>query len=281
MQLMPLWPQEKQAMSNATRICAAICAVGLVAITAGAREARADIVYSSIPASLPTNLPSVGYESTSISQFGDAVTLAGSARVLTSATVVMSNWALESTYETVGTSSGYYEPLTFSLYNFGTGGLNPVVGSLIASTTINAFIPWRPEASLSCGGTTFQAPDGCFNGLAVPVTFNFDDVVLPDNVIFGLSFNTADYGASPTHAAGPYNSLNFALSAGATVGTDTNSDGVELATGIAGVFGPDTGWSPYVPAVTLEAIPEPVSAALLLPALFGLATTRWRRRSSV
>jgi hypothetical protein len=276
-------------MSNITRICAAIGALGLVVVTAGAREARADIVYSSIPASLPTNLPSVGYEATSTSQFGDAVTLAGSARVLTSATVVMSNWALESSYETVGTSSGYYEPLTFSLYNFGSSGLNPAVGSLIASTTINAFIPWRPEASpLSCG-TAFLAQGNCFNGLAVPVTFNFDDVVLPDNVIFGLSFNTADYGASPTHAPGPYNSLNFALSGGATVGTDVNPDGVEwntsyaggLTTGTAGVFGPDTGWSPYVPAVTLEAIPEPISAALLLPALFGLASMRRRQRSGV
>jgi hypothetical protein len=103
-------------LSTATRICAAVCALGLLDLTIGAQEARADVVYNSIPTTLPTNLPSLGYHATSTSEFGDAVTLAGNARVLTSATVVMSNWALESTYEAVETSPGYYVPLTFSLF---------------------------------------------------------------------------------------------------------------------------------------------------------------------
>src|SRR6185312_4889528 len=77
--------------------------------------ARADVVYSAVPAPLPTNLPSVGFEATSTSQFGDAVTLAGSARALTGATVIMSNWAVESGYEPLGTSAGYHLPLTFSV----------------------------------------------------------------------------------------------------------------------------------------------------------------------
>jgi hypothetical protein len=112
--------------------------------------------------------------------------------------------------------------------------------------------------------------------------------VLPDDVVFGLSFNTQSYGTTPIGSDGPYNSLNFALSSGATVGTDINPDGVEwntshssfLTTGAAGTFGPDTAWKGYVPAVRLEAIPEPVSLALLLPAMIGLAATRRRRQMS-
>jgi hypothetical protein len=251
---------------------------GGIGLLAFSTAARADIVYNSIPLSLPTNLPSLGYEATSTSEFGDAVTLAGNARALTSATVLMSNWALESSYESVGTSAGYNVSLTFSLYDAGPGGINPLVGSLLARSTLaNAFIPWRPEASASCPGTQFQAPDGCFNGLATPVTFAFNGESLPDTVIFGLAFNTADYGANPIHAPGPYNSLNFATSGGATTGTDLNPDGVEWNTVAAGAFGPDTGWTPYVPAVTLEAIPEPISLSLLIPAVLGLVASRRRR----
>ena len=69
------------------------------------------------------------------------------------------------------------------------------------------------------------------------------------------------------------------------MGTDVNPDGLEintsnaanLTTGHVGVFGPDTGWAPYVPAVTLDAaLPEPGGVALLLAGVFGLAAARRR-----
>jgi hypothetical protein len=254
--------------------------------------ARADVVYDSIPSPLATNYPSVGYEADSVSEFGDSVSLAQApvnARALTSATVLLSNWALESTYEPVGTSPGYYEPMTLDIYALGSSGPNPVPGSLIASSTVNAFIPWRPEASGSCTGGAFQAPDGCFNGLGTKVTFTFTGQSLPDNVIYGLSFNTTDYGANPTGVPGPYDSLNFAVPDNNTpsVGADINSDGVEWntsyagfeTTGTAGVFGPDTDWTPNgTPAIELDAIPEPGTLALLASSVMGLMAARRRRR---
>lgn len=261
-------------------------AFALATLTA---TARADIVYSSIPSSVPPNVPSLGYEATSTSTFGDAVTLAGTARVLTSATVLMSNWALESTYEPVGTSGGYNVPLTLGIYSLGSSGPNPTVGSLLATQTVNAFVPWRPEASAGCNGGWFAGNNGCYNGLAFTVSFNFTPTLVPDNVIVGLSFNTTDYGANPTHVLAPYDSLNFGLSGGTTIGTDINPAGVEwntsyqgfLTTGTAGTFGPDqdtssNGWTGYTPAFTLEAIPEPTSMALLMPAI-GMIAARRRR----
>jgi PEP-CTERM motif len=266
--------------------------VPILAVAALARgTALADVVYDSIPSPTAINYPSLGYQATSTSEFGDAVALAGTARALTSATVLLSNWALESTYETVGTSAGFNVPMTLNIYALGSGGLNPVPGSLIASSTINAFIQWRPEADPGCSSTnpTGFDPPACFNGLAQPVSFNFNGESLPDSVIFGLTFNTQSYGPNPIGAPGPYNSLNFAVPAdGATVGTDINPDGVEWNTshagfldpggpGQAGVFGPDTNWTGNVPAVELDAIPEPASLLVLGTAVLGIAGVRRRR----
>jgi hypothetical protein len=259
----------------------------IVTLMVGALPAMAQTtIYDSIPGVLPTNLPSLGYQATSTSQAGDYVQFAGSDRVLTQVTVTMSNWALESTYQPVGTSVGYMVPLTFNIYGVDHSSATPAVGALIGSQTVNAQITWRPEATPGCG-TGFAGVGGCFNGLAQNVTFDFSGTVVPDEVIWGLAFNTQSYGTSPTGVPGPYNSLNLALNdiSGPSVGTDENPDGIFwntshqpfLTTGVAGTFGEDSGWTPYVPAVQFEAVPEPKGiAALFIPLLAGLIFLRQR-----
>src|ERR1022692_1625244 len=106
------------------------------------------MIYNSNPNPLPGNVPSVGFEATSAAEFGGLIQFGPGPRNLTSATVTMSDWALESTYETVGTSAGYTVPLTLNIYNVGAGNS---VGSLIGSDKISAFVPWRPEADAGCG----------------------------------------------------------------------------------------------------------------------------------
>lgn len=74
--------------------------------------------------------------------------LSGGATTLSSADVLMSDWALKSTWGPSGTSTGFMVPLTLNIYNVGAGDSG---GSLIGSVATNAFIQWRPEASGSTG----------------------------------------------------------------------------------------------------------------------------------
>ena len=111
------------------------------AFAATALSAHATLVYSNIPTVLPPNLPSLGYEATSTTEFGDHIQLAAGPRKLNTVTVTMSDWALASDYGSI--APGYNHDLTFNIYNY-TG--DSAAGSLIATSTLNALIPWRPAA---------------------------------------------------------------------------------------------------------------------------------------
>ena len=252
----------------------AALAIGLLSSASGL---LADTVYLSIQNPLPPGMPSLGYQASATSEFGNAINLAGSARSLTSVDIVMTNWAYQSMNMGFGDASGYAHAITLNLYS--TTGTD-AVGSLISTKTVDAFIPWRPEPGGGCANNGYLGGDGmCYSGSNSIVTFDFsgDAIVLPDNLIYGVAFNTQSYGTMPTSVSGPYNSLNFGLGGGATpsVGSNIYADSAYWNTSVAGfyndggaggtgTFRRDTAWDPYEGNIAITATtPEPGTFILL------------------
>ena len=242
---------------------AAVLSAAVIFTLSSTGSAKAEVIFDNTPASLPNNVPSLGYQANQTSEFGNEISFAGTNRSLANVEIIMSDWANQSDYPGVGDANGYDQPLTLNFYNPGSG---TSVGTLIASRTETVHVPWH-----TANGA---------NGTAFPVSFDFSGVTVPDTIIFGVAFNTETYGANPTGVAGPYISLNYGVVTDApSVGTDVNPDDAYWNTSTAGnyadggaagvgIFREDTKWAPYAAAIQVNAVPEPASIAL-----FGLGTT--------
>jgi hypothetical protein len=233
-------------------------------------------VYDNITSPQPANVPSLGYEATSTSEFGGQLGLAGSERTNPNVTVLMSSWACQTGnwYGGCVTTPGstFMHPVTLNVYNVNADNS---VGSVIATKTTTFTMPFRPSSD-NCGGdsTAWTAADSsCNHGLAFPITFNLSGVTLPNKVIVGVAYNTAHYGAQPLGVTGPYDSLNVGLVGNPTVGTalPTANDAYlnsswsgaycdgNLGTG---TFRLDAGcWGGYLPAFKVTASSAPVTLA--------------------
>jgi hypothetical protein len=237
--------------------------------------AMGGVIYDSIPSPQPGNVPSVGYQATQTAEFGNLIDFAGTYRDLTSVTVLMSDWALASTY---GSSSATWDQaLTFNLYSVDNSG-EP--GSVIATRTQTFAIPWRPASAGCADPTAWLAADGgCYHGLAFTVTFDFTGVTVPDQIIYGLAFNTNTWGYTPTNAAGPYESLNFGLAeVPPSVGSNPVPGTAYAATGSSPTFQSQSGWANESGAVSF-ATPEPITSLLLGTGLLVMGLIGRRRRS--
>jgi hypothetical protein len=215
-------------------------------------------VYDSTINPLPGNMPSEPFEATQTSQFGNEINLANTSGPLKSVVVTMSswtcgNWATGSSPCTTTPGTTYPLSITFTIYKDAGSG---VVGSVIATDTQMFNILYRPSAdTANCGAGSSEwydnatiaaefgvtADDTCHNGLANNITFDFSsqNITLPSTVIYGIAFNTTDYGVSPTHVPSPQDSLNVALSTTPvypTVGTDTHPGELDLSSVTAGWY---------------------------------------------
>jgi hypothetical protein len=243
----------------------------LLLIVLGAIQAAAQTgtpVYNNIPSPLPPNVPSVGFQATQTAEFGDNVFLAGADRRAASATVTMSDWAKHSDYPTMS-AAGFTHRITFKIYTVNHSGPTPALGSLIGTVSQDFLIPWRPEADPLCPGDRWRATDNqCYSGFAFKITFDLRSLALtlPNELIFGVAYNTNTWGYNPIGLPGPYESLNVGLATAMppTVGLDVESDAVFWNTstpanytdggaGGVGIFRRDDAWTPYSPAVQINA----------------------------
>jgi hypothetical protein len=240
----------------------------------------AQVIYDSIPDPLPGNVPSLGYQATQTSEFGDLIAFAGVNRTLTTVTLVMSDWARKSDFSSPGT--GFNHPLTLNLYNVDNSGPNPAPGTVIASKTQTFFIPFRPEDDVTCPAGKFRASDGiCYSGLAFKVTFDFTGTVVPNQIIYGLAYNTTNWGYHPIGVSGPWESLNFGLAqVPPTVGTNpfpdtaywntaTPGNYADGGAGGVGIFRRDTNWTPYSGAILFATTPDVFQISYVANVLAG------------
>jgi hypothetical protein len=183
-----------------------------LALVVTATNAGAQVIYSNIPSPLGQSYPSQPYQAQQTSEFGNLLHLGAGSRDLSQVSFAMVTWAYASTYPALqaANAAGWTHDFTLNLYNVGAGGS---VGSLINSFTQNSFIAWRPEPTPGCPGTTYLSGTTCYNGMAQRLDFNFSSgtVIVPNDVIVGLAFNTQSWGANPTGVSGPYNSLNVGV----------------------------------------------------------------------
>ena len=257
-------------MPNSTKILTpriGTLAVLLMMISSWALAAAPVLIYNNIPSPLPPNVPSLGFQANHTSEFGDLIQFAGTNRSLTHVTLVMSDWALASDYPTYPGATGpsWSHPITLNLYNVDNSGPNPAPGTVIATRTQTFAIPWRPPADPTCADPTkYRASDGsCQSGIAFTVTFDFTGTTVPDQIIFGIAYNTQTFGYMPLESPGPYISLNAGVAqVPPTIGSQPFPDTGYLYADTppyyfdgnppAMVFRRDTGYTPYSAAAAFE-----------------------------
>jgi len=250
-----------------------LAVLGLLAAqswSAGPARAAVAPTYDGIESPLAPSYVSLGYQATQTTEFGDLIELAAGDRELDNIVIGLVDWACETGGgATCVTTPGatWTHPITVNVYAEGAAG---IPGALLGTVTQTVTIPFRPSADpANCGGGTawFDAGTGsCQNGYAFTSTFDFASLLLvvPDRIIVTVAYDTGTYGAAPLGVSGPYDSLNVALVAAPTVGTDVEPGSMYWSTGHApfyadaGAGGTGTlrndvgGWAGYSLAVEVN-----------------------------
>jgi len=228
-------------------------AMAFILVLGAAATASAQIIYNSIPSPLPGNVASFGPEAYAFREFGDGLVFAGTQRTLATITVIMSDFACTNGhwFNQVGTNgacvtnpvgSTFKQPITINIYD-NTGTI------LLHTKTATFDIPYRPSSDaakcakgspLGGDGTQWYSltDNACYHGLATAITFDFtgSGIVLPNQVIVTVAFNTTSAGPAPlgaqpcnTSSGGcPYDSLNISAQGSPTTGSNTDPNGFYL-----------------------------------------------------
>jgi hypothetical protein len=232
---------------------------------AGAAAPGPVTIYDSTPAALPPSVTSHSFQGQATSEFGDDVKLApGTGRNLSKMSVVMVTYG--TLQDGVTAMPAYSWPITLNLYN--PGDLTHPFAFETRTFAIPARQPADPTCTDGTGNpmpTAWRASNGaCYNGEAFTLTFDLSGVILPDEFVFGLAYDTQSWGANPVGSWTNSNNLNVGLVTAAPSVGDRGDVYVDSHwTGVAGpykdngpgdVFRAATGWT-YHPAVKFEVAP--------------------------
>ena len=241
-------------MRTPIRIAAIAGVLSLVAL-GGSASAATGAIYDAIPSPQPSNLPSVGFQATQTAEFGDDISFAAGDRNLQAVNVYMSSWACETGTWDAGTctttpGATFTHPITLRLYAVTHVGGAPVLGAVLKTVTGTFTMPYRPSVDATCAteaaplATQWRDSAGvCKNGFGFVISFNMAGFVVPDEIIYGISYNTMSYGAAPLGVDGPYDSLNVGVAPHASgVGVDVNAD-IAFRNVNGGGFAPEAGWT--------------------------------------
>lgn len=223
-------------------LAASALALALVALALPA-SAGPQAIFDYVPNPLPDNVASYSYESWGVAEAGDGIEFSTNGpQTLDSARVIVSSWACESGTGWAAENevpcetepgSTFEVPITLNLYDPNDDM------SLIDSRTRTFDIPFRPSSNPECDETVNGQGwgDDCFLGLAHAITFDLSGIEVPDEIVYGVAWNTSDYGYDPIgdgaacaavqYAGCPYDLLNLGTEgdAPADVGTDLSPNG--------------------------------------------------------
>lgn len=237
------------------------------------------IIYNSIPDPLPPSSASVGYEANGIAELGELIQLGGgSTYTLLTATVLMTDWALQSDFNSPG--AGFDQAITLNFYTVDSSSGMPLPAGPFASFTQEFFIPFQPAHDPTCANSHAwrDAAGTCINGTNTLITFDLNQLQVPAQLIYTVAFNTQHYGADPTGQAGPYNSLNLGVSTGAPATGSNPLPDTAYWSGTSGELSQSTGWTPYNVGAEFTAAPEPLSGLLLGTGGLAVLLGRMRHR---
>jgi hypothetical protein len=245
------------------------------------------VAYDAVPSPFPGSWPSVSFHASRADEWGDHVRLTA-AGTLDRVTVGLSSWACENdatrerTEACVSTPGATFShPITLNLYEVDATGPDPALGALIASRTTTFQIPFRPSwdgdacqpaiSNTPFGGQWFDPVLGrCVDGFAFTVAFDLAGagVVVPDELIYGVAFDTQLAGAAPRGVPGPYDALHVGVANSGSsppprVGSDVEPDYTFLDSDLAGwycdggaggvdTFRRDGCWNGITPAIRIE-----------------------------
>ncbi len=233
---------------------AAILAATAFIAAPSATAAAKSTVYNNVPAPLPGNVPSVGFEANAASEFGGQVELGGSARSRANVKIVMSSWGCQNGSWSAGNCSStkhstFNAPLTLNVYAVGE---DDAPGALITTVTHTFAMPYRPSANYTkctagdAGKWYDKGTATCYNGMAFTVSMRLGSADLPDRVILSVAYNTTHSGYDPigestecfTSSGGcPYDALNVGTSdSSPTAGSQPLPDDAYINSSQDGVY---------------------------------------------